>query len=136
MSTYYLLQNQQGYFLGGKGLNSKGLNSKNSGKNKIERHYEWLDGQEAQALFRSTHKDEAINLQFEVNSQDVELRIFIKEYAMNSKGLPDIPSEDLPPPLPKQPIHSSPNALFDENHQDQPLADDTISTQNVTVAAR
>lgn len=83
MSTLYVLQNQHGYFL---------AKHKNDGVN-------WLDGRVANQLFTTLHKDEAINVLFEVNSQDVTLRISIKEYEMNSKKHPIIPENDLPPPL-------------------------------------
>lgn len=99
MNTLYILQNQHGYFLG---------------KNK-----EWLDGREANALFRSIHKDEAINMMFEVNTQDVELRISIKECEANAKKIPTIPLDELPPPLPKDEISDEPaqaasDKLFDK----------------------
>ncbi len=82
MITLFILQNQHGYFLG---------------KNK-----EWLDGREPNALFRSLHKDEALNMMFEVNTQDVELRISIKECEANNKKQPLLADDDLPPPLAKQ----------------------------------
>jgi hypothetical protein len=86
MSNFYILQNQQGYFLK---------------KNSPDGHKEWADGQEPRLLFRTTHKDEAVNMLFETNSQNVELRISIKEYPSNGKNQPLIPDSDLPPPLPK-----------------------------------
>ncbi len=38
------------------------------------KHKEWIDGRETKLLFRSTHKDEAINLVFELSSKDINLR--------------------------------------------------------------
>ncbi len=86
MNVLYILQNQHGYFLG---------KHKNNGAT-------WLDGREPNQLFNALHKDEAVNMLFEVNSQDVDLRISIKEYEMNTKKHPVIPEDDLPPPLPKE----------------------------------
>lgn len=97
MSTLFTLQNQHGYFL------------KKVGADKQK---EWVDGQEPQQLFRTIHKDEAVNMLVETNAQDVELRIQVKEYENNGKNQPIIPADDLPPPLPK----------------DAPVAD----TENVT----
>ncbi len=86
MSTLYILQNQSGYYLKKSPANTPA---------------EWVDGQEPNTLFRTMHKDEAVNMLFETNSQNVELRITIKEYEANKKKLPIIPPDDLPPPLPK-----------------------------------
>ncbi|MFT5420371.1 MAG: hypothetical protein ACI9D5_001115 [Candidatus Endobugula sp.] len=86
MGNFYILQNQQGYFLK---------------KNSPDGHKEWGDGQEPRLLFRTTRKDEAVNMLFETNSQNVELRISINEYPSNGKNQPLIPDSDLPPPLPK-----------------------------------
>jgi hypothetical protein len=106
MSTLYVLQNQHGYFLKKVGAD----------KNK-----EWVDGQDAGQLFRTVHKDEALNMLVETNSQNVELRITVKEYDSNGKNHPIIPSEELPPPLPKP----APESAEDEANQDEPLLDNT-----------
>ena len=93
MTTLYILQNQQGYFLQKKSGDKKASDSTN------KTSYIWGDGRETSKIFRTTHKDEAINMMFEAGSQDVELRISIKEYTANTKGLPIIADDDLPPPL-------------------------------------
>ena len=90
MATLYTLQNQHGYFL-----------QKKSADKISKASHLWGDGQELNKVFRTTHKDEAINMMFEAGSQDVALRISIKEYPANAKGLPTIPADDLPAPLPK-----------------------------------
>lgn len=38
------------------------------------KHKEWLDGREPKLLFRCKHKDEAINMVFELSSKDVNVR--------------------------------------------------------------
>lgn len=78
MSTIFILQNQEGYFLS---------------KNK-----DWVDGRDANTLYRSQHKDEAINMLFEVNSRDFNLRISVKQYDTNAKNVPIIPVDELPLP--------------------------------------
>lgn len=54
MSNVYVVKNQHGLF---------------ASKNK-----EWVDGREAKILFRSPHKDEAINMVFELSSKDIYVR--------------------------------------------------------------
>ena len=98
MTTLYTLQNQYGYFLQKKSTEQKSADKISTSL------YMWGDGQELNKLFRTTHKDEAINMMFEAGSQDVALRISIKEYPANTKGLPTIPTDDMPAPLPKATI--------------------------------
>lgn len=76
MSKVYLLQNQHKQLLG-----------KNS---------EWLDGCNPAALFRTVHKDEAINQQFEAGSKDYSLRIGLLMCDVNAKKHPVIEPDDLP----------------------------------------
>lgn len=54
MSKVYVVTNQHGHF--------------------INKHREWVDGRDPKLLFRSKHKDEAINLVFELSSKDISLR--------------------------------------------------------------
>lgn len=88
-TTLYVLQNQQGHFL-----------QKASTEKASKAAYVWGDGTELSKIFRTTHKDEAINMMFESSSQNIELRINILTYPSNPKGLPIIPVEDMPTPLP------------------------------------
>lgn len=76
MSTVFLLQNQHKHLLGKSG--------------------DWLDGRNVIGLYRSAHKDEALNQQFEAGSKDYSLRIHILECELNSKKQPIIADEDLP----------------------------------------
>lgn len=54
MSTVFVVTNQHGHF--------------------INKHKEWVDGRDPKLLFRTPHKDEAINLVFELSSKDIYLR--------------------------------------------------------------
>ena len=54
MNKVFVILNQHGHF--------------------INKHKEWVDGREPKLLFRSPHKDEAINLVFELSSKDITLR--------------------------------------------------------------
>jgi len=56
---------------------------------------EWLEGREPNKLFRSEHKDVAINQMFEANTRDVSLRIELLQCELNNKGQPLVPEESL-----------------------------------------
>ncbi len=88
----YILHNQDGYFLTKSG--------------------DWADGREVGALYKTIHKDEAINQLFEVNSKDYNLRISLLECEVNSKKLPLIPNDKLPPILEEPAANSD---MFSEN---------------------
>ncbi|WP_444943177.1 hypothetical protein ACJJIK_14645 [Microbulbifer sp. ZKSA006] len=77
MSHVYVLTNQHQQFLSKSG--------------------EWTDGREPNKLFRSEHKDVAINQMFEANTRDVNLRIELLSCELNPKGHPQIPEEALAP---------------------------------------
>jgi len=81
MSELFILQNQDKLFLG--------------------RQNNWLDGRDLAALFKTAHKDEAINQMFEASSKDYRQRIKVLSCSANEKGLPLIDPELLPEPLPK-----------------------------------
>ncbi|WP_428819536.1 hypothetical protein [Microbulbifer sp. MCCC 1A16149] len=75
MSHVYVLTNQHQQFL-----------SKSN---------EWIDGRESTKLFRTEHKDVAINQMFEANTRDVTLRIELLECALDTKKHPQIPADAL-----------------------------------------
>lgn len=53
-NTVFVVRNQQGLYL--------------------SKQQEWVDGSETQSLYRTRHRDEAINTVFEVSSRDIYLR--------------------------------------------------------------
>lgn len=81
MSELFILQNQDKLFLG--------------------KQNNWVDGRDLGALFKSVHKDEAINQMFEASSRDYKQRIKVIRCLANEKGLPVIDPEIMPDPLPK-----------------------------------
>lgn len=81
MSELFILQNQDKLFLG--------------------RQNNWLDGRDLAALYKTVHKDEAINQMFEASSKDYRQRIKVLSCSANEKGLPLIDPDLLPEPLPK-----------------------------------
>jgi hypothetical protein len=68
------------------------------GKNK-----EWVDGYDANAVFKTLHKDEAVNQMFEITSKDYKQRVKVLACDLDEKALPIIASEIMPAPLPKAP---------------------------------
>lgn len=81
MTELYILRNQQGYFLG--------------------KQKDWLDGRDRGALYKTPHKDEAINLKVEVSAKDFEQRIRILTCEADERGLPLLAVDDMPAPRAK-----------------------------------
>jgi hypothetical protein len=82
MTEVFILQNQAGLFLG--------------------KQNQWLDGRDLALLYKTEHKDEAVNQVFEASSKDYTQRIKIITCAVNEKGLPIIDPDIMPEPIPKQ----------------------------------
>ena len=68
MSEVYVVTNQDGYF--------------------ASKQKEWLDGRDPKPLFRSAHKDEAINMVFELSSKDIHVRASTLVVELNDKKQP------------------------------------------------
>lgn len=83
MNQTFILQNQDKLFFG---------------KNK-----EWVDGYDANAVYKTLHKDEAVNQMFEITSKDYKQRVKVLTCDLNEKALPIIDSDIMPAPLPKAP---------------------------------
>lgn len=77
MSDVYLLQNQDKLFLG--------------------KQKDWLDGRDRNSLFKTPHKDEAVNQRVEISAKDYTQRIALLLCPIDERGLPVIAAEDLPP---------------------------------------
>ncbi len=92
MSELYILRNQEGYFLG--------------------KQKDWLDGRDRGALYKTPHKDEAVNLMVEVSARDFEQRIRVLPCEADEKGLPTLAQDDMPAPRPKpkKPLADTPVA--------------------------
>lgn len=73
MAELYVLQNQQQLFLG--------------------KQNNWLDGRDANALYKTAHKDEAINQMVEASSKDYTQRVKMITCTANEKGLPIIDAQ-------------------------------------------
>ncbi len=81
MSELFILQNQDKLFLG--------------------KQNQWVDGRDLNALYKTAHKDEAVNQMFEASSKDYTQRIKVVSCQANEKGLPTLDPDTMPEPLPK-----------------------------------
>jgi hypothetical protein len=61
----------------------------------LTRHNEWQTGDEPATLFKTLHRDIALNTLIELNAKDIELRGAIVDVATDDKGLPHIESCDM-----------------------------------------
>lgn len=90
MKTLYVIRNQNRHYLG--------------------RHGEWLDGSHVPALFRSEHRDVAVNELVELNLRDIALRAEIMACDPDSHGNPQVPVlNPLPPQPPGAPAETNPD---------------------------
>lgn len=78
----FIIQNQDKLFLGKQGA--------------------WLDGRDPGALYKTPHKDEAVNEMFETTARDYSQRLSLVNCPLNDRGQPLIDPTILPPPLPRQ----------------------------------
>ena len=108
MSELFVLQNQDKLFLG--------------------KQNNWVDGRDLNALFKTGHRDEAINQMFEASSKDYRQRIKVIACAVNEKGLPVIDPSILPEPLPK-PVKDPFNETTNSNERDPANADVNTLTE-------
>lgn len=78
MSKVFVVTNQHGHFL--------------------DKHRDWVDGRDPKVLFRSRHKDEAVNMVFEMSSKDIYLRAEAIAVEPDDKGQPIVEvTTELPP---------------------------------------
>ncbi|HET8710830.1 MAG TPA: hypothetical protein VFM32_05625 [Spongiibacteraceae bacterium] len=61
---------------------------KNQYNHYLNKQLEWVDGSDTHALYRTPHKDEAINTVFEVSSRDIYLRAEALACECDEKGSP------------------------------------------------
>lgn len=61
---------------------------RNQHQHYLGRHHEWVDGSHPPALFRTPHRDMAVNELFEVNVKDFALRGEIIACETDERGLP------------------------------------------------
>lgn len=104
MSIVYLLKNQHNHYLDKSG--------------------EWVSGEHQKTLYRTAHKDEAINQKVEFSVKNFELRISIFEVSLDDRGNIAFQPEDIELLTPLE-TESAEADMFDEAHSAQ--SDNTIS---------
>lgn len=70
MGTIFVIQNQYGHYL--------------------NKQSEWVDGRDKRTLYRTDHRDEAVNTVFELSSKDVELRAAPVECEVDENNHPKV----------------------------------------------
>jgi hypothetical protein len=72
----------------------------------------WVDGTNPHSVLHTAHRDEAINILFELSSKDIELRGEVVDTTLTEKGDPVVvPSDTLLPEEPEaEPHETSPQA--------------------------
>lgn len=98
MTEIFILQNQAKLFLG--------------------KQNQWLDGRDLLSLYKTEHKDEAVNQLFEASSKDYTQRIKLICCAVNEKGLPIIDPEIMP-----EPIAKPTRDLFEDEPEEKELSE-------------
>lgn len=83
MTKLFIIRNQHGQYL--------------------SKQQEWLDGSDRNLLYRTVHRDEAINTVFEVSSRDIYLRAETLVCDADARGNPQlgegaVAARDLQPP--------------------------------------
>lgn len=79
----------------------------NQHKRFLNRQNEWVDGREAGTLYKTPHKDEAINQMVEASAKDYTQRVRLLACPLNSKNQPQIEADEL------SPVQANPDAVAD-----------------------
>jgi hypothetical protein len=56
----------------------------------LNKHKAWISGRDSQLVYRTVHKDEALNFVFEMSSKDTELRARVLAVDLDEKNQPVI----------------------------------------------
>ncbi|MEE8059395.1 MAG: hypothetical protein V3T17_16395 [Pseudomonadales bacterium] len=87
---------------------------------------EWVDGREPKSLFRSPHKDEAINLVFEFSTKDIYLRAEATSVKLDDKKQPVVKvTAELPPEVDESEDSSASSEHVDDVESTIEAATDT-----------
>ncbi len=107
MDKVFVVKNQQGLYL--------------------SKQQEWVNGADSQILFRTAHRDEAINTVFEVSSRDIYLRAEVVACDPDTKNNPVVAVADQP----DLPMAESGAADAEPVSDDTPVDSDTVDSDAV-----
>lgn len=94
-STVFIIKNQQGLYL--------------------SKQQEWVDGSDSHVLYRTRHRDEAINTVFEVSSRDIYLRAETVLCNLDTRGQPILATVE-----PVTPAKAAQIARLQDDLEDEP----------------
>jgi len=106
---------------------------KNQNNHYASKQKEWVDGSNPKALFRSPHKDEAINMVFELSSKDINVRAEAISCELDESKAPIVEVlNPIPDPEPIPEASESPEAEEGADISNQPelainAAEETVS---------
>jgi hypothetical protein len=92
--TAFVIKNQQGLYL--------------------NKQQEWVDGTDNHVLYRSRHRDEALNTVFEVSSRDIHLRAETVICELDAKGNPALATAETLTPARAAQLARQQNAELDD----------------------
>ena len=78
MTDVFVIRNQHGHYWG--------------------KAKDWVSGEEARAVMRARHEDEAVNTLFELSTRDIELRGEVVSAELSERGDPIIEPSEVPLP--------------------------------------
>jgi hypothetical protein len=104
MNSVFVIQNQQGQFL--------------------SRHKEWVDNTQIQAVYKTPHRDLAVNEWVELTARDIAARARVVAVDTTSKGLPLLSTL---PPL-EFPGATLPDDLVPRDHPDDGVTAEAAAT--------
>jgi len=88
----------------------------------LTKQHDWVGCDEPQAVFRTPHRDLALNELFELTARHPELRARVAEVQTNVRGLPELQTVALPAAAGAQPPASAAAATPDEAGSDAAAA--------------
>ncbi len=111
----------------------------------LDKSGEWNHGEDRRSLFRSPHKDEAVNQMVELSVKNPDLRVRIEQAKIGEKGLPEIAplpieaSNPKPPAQKQEPLaqQQEPSALATEPsaQQQEPSAQESPQPRRPSLAS-
>lgn len=88
----------------------------------LSKHGDWTDGSDANQLYRTHHKDEAVNMKVEQSVRNPQLRLSVVTGQLNEKGHLQL---NRPSSCPS--IDSEPEVLFNTDHTPPANSEPTLT---------
>lgn len=108
MSEMFVIRNQDGQYL--------------------SKQREWVSGRDASVLYRTAHRDEAVNTVFEVSSKDIYLRAETVACTLDHRQLPQV--EPGPEPILQPASQEAEDSAEEVQPTEQETGQQAASTEN------